>query len=386
MSQTPVSAQTQLLVDIDALKHNYRAIKDYVGEGVKVLPVIKADAYGTGASLLARIYDDCDFFAIADLTEAEELHKIMPTARFLVLYQPFVSEVGRIAERDCIVPSVSSWEFARELNFAVKKAAEKSKKSEKSAKKAVHIEIDTGMSRLGIKPERCSDFAKVMSECEHLFVEGVYTHYASADSYNSHDLDFTAAQTAKFKKAVAVLERGLEKSIAYKHACASAAIFNPNTDLFNMVRPGYILRGYYPCEQIRGKIDLRPALKFVTKVTLVQEYEKGIAVSYCGTFTTSRTTRIAKVPVGYDDGLKRCLSNKGGFVINGQLAPIVGNVTMDYTMVDVTDITPQVRAGDDVAVFDNEVMTIERMAELCGTIGYEIFTSIKNKADKIECF
>jgi alanine racemase len=371
-----MSAQTQLLVDVDALKHNYSAIKSYAGNNVQVMPVIKADAYGTGAGLLANIYSDCNFFAIADLIEADELHDIMPNARFLVLYQPFADEVSWIVERDYVTTSVCSVDFIQKLNQAAINAGKKI---------TVHIEIDTGMSRLGVLVEDCGKFAEKISECKNLTVDGIFTHYSSADMYAPEDLDFTAEQTVKFKKAIEIME-SIIGNIPYKHACASAAIFNPKAELFNMVRPGYILRGYYPCEEIKSKITLRPALKFVTQVAQIEEYEVGASVSYCRTFVAKRKTRLAQIPVGYDDGLMRRLSNKGAFVINGQLAPIVGNVTMDYTMVDVTDINPVVWVGDSVAIFDNVNMTIERMAELCDTIGYEIITNIKNKADRIECF
>jgi alanine racemase len=373
---TTITAQTNLLVDVDAIKHNYSAIKSYVGADVQVMPVVKADGYGTGADLLAKSYSGCDFFAIADLMEAEVLSKKLPNARFLVLYQPFVSEVEMIVERDYIVASVCTIEFAHELNRAAIKAGKKVK---------VHIEIDTGMSRLGVFAEKCEKFAKVLAECENLIVEGIYTHYSSADMYAEADLEFTGEQTRRFKHAIEVAEAVIG-DIPYKHACASAAIFNPRAELFNMVRPGYILRGYYPCEEMRDKIELRPALKYVTRVTQVEEYDVGTSISYGRTFVTERITRLAKIPVGYDDGLMRKLSNRGAFVIKGRLAPIVGRITMDYTMVDVTDIVPVVQAGDEVAIFDNVNMTIERMAELCETIGYEIITNIKTKAERLERF
>lgn len=373
---TIISAQTRLLVDVDALKYNYLAIKNYVGNDVQIMPVIKADAYGSGANLLANIYNDCNFFAVADLSEAEELHIVMPNAKFLILYQPFSQEVDWIVEHDYVVTSVCDTAFAQKLDRAAIKANKKIK---------VHIEIDTGMGRLGVLIKDCEEFSKVMKKCSNLIVEGIYTHYSSADLYTKKDLEYTAKQTDDFKKAILIVESVLG-TIKWKHACAGAAIFNPNAELFNMVRPGYILRGYYPCKEIREKIDLRPVLKYVTQVTQIKEYEIGVSISYGRNFVTKRKTRLAEVPVGYSDGLMRNLSNKGAFVINGQLAPIVGNITMDYTMVDVTDINPMVWVGDEVAIFDNINMTIEHMAELCNTIGYEVITNIKNKADRIECF
>jgi alanine racemase len=376
MGRIAPPAQTRLLVDTDALRHNYTAIKRYVGQNAQVLPVIKADAYGSGADTLSNVYYDCNFFAVSDLREAYELHDVMPNATFLILYQPFIKEINSIIKHDYIVTSVSDINFVRELNS-----------SANNAKKTVHvhIEVDTGMSRLGVQLDDCEDLALEMKRCNNIVVDGIYTHYSSADMYGAEDLEFTRLQTERFESAITIFERILG-TIHFKHACASAAIFNPAAKLFNMVRPGYMLMGYYPCNEIESKIELRPALQYVTKVTQIKEFEAGECVSYGRKFVTDRKTRIAEIPVGYSDGLMRRLSSKGAFVINGQLAPIIGNVTMDYTMVDVTNIKPMVWVGDNVSIFDNENMTIERMAELCDTIGYEIITNIKNKADRIETF
>ena len=374
-----ISAQTRLLVDVDALKYNYAVIKNYIGEKVKIMPVVKADAYGTGASLLANIYNDCHFFAVADLREAEKLHAAIPTAKILVLYQPLSVEVDLIVgQGEYVVTSVGDANFVRALNKAASKAGKKL---------FVHIEIDTGMSRLGVLVEDCEELAKVIANCTNLVVEGIFTHYSSADMYREEDLEYTAMQTKKFKKAIKLVESILG-DIPLKHACASAAIFNPKAELFDMVRPGYILHGYYPCNEIKNKIILKPALKYVTQVTQIKEFDEKekVSVSYGRSFVTKRKTRLAEIPVGYSDGIMRKLSKGGAFVIKGQLAPIVGNVTMDYTMVDVTDIEPIVWVGDEVFIFDNVNMTVEHMAELCDTIGYEIITSIKDKADKIEIF
>jgi len=371
-----VLAQTRMLVDVDALKHNYAAIKRYVGSNVLVMPVIKADAYGSGADVVANIYGDCKYIAVADLREADELHHAMPNVNFLVIYQPLITEIDRVLERDYVILSVGDLDFVRELDVAAKKQGKEV---------VVHIEIDTGMSRLGVVLDDCKEFAEAISKCGNIAVEGIFTHYSSADMYSPQDLEFTEKQTSRFKKAIEIFENVIGQ-IQYKHASASAAIFNPKAELFDIVRPGYMLFGYYPCDEIRDKISLKPALKYATQVTQVKEFDVGVEVSYGRNFVTQRKTRLAEIPVGYSDGLMRILSNKGAFVINGQLAPIIGMVCMDYTMVDVTDIDPIVWAGDDVYIFDNDNMTIERMAELCGTIGYEIITNIKNKADRIETF
>ena len=371
-----VSAQTRMLIDVDALKHNYSAIKRYVGTDVTVMPVIKADAYGGGAEVVANIYGDCKYIAVADLHEAEALNVTMPNARFLIVYQPLKSEIDWVLERDYITPTVGDVEFIRKLDEVAKKHKKKV---------AVHIEVDTGMSRLGVLVSECEEFAKAIASLDNLIVEGIFTHYSSADMYSPEDLAFTEQQTSRFRQAIKIFE-DVVGYIPYKHASASAAIFNPKAELFNMVRPGYMLFGYSPCDEIREKLQLKPALKFGTQVAQIKELDENVEISYGRRFVTQRKTRLAVIPVGYSDGLMRKLSNKGAFVIKGQLAPIVGTICMDYTMVDVTDINPPVLTGDEVYIFDNVNMTIEEMARLCDTIGYEILTSIKSKAERIETF
>jgi alanine racemase len=179
--------------------------------------------------------------------------------------------------------------------------------------------------------------------------------------------------------------------VPYKQSSAGAAIFNQNAGHFDMVRPGYMLYGYYPSTMLYKKVLLKPALKFVSVIIQIKEHRIGVPISYNRTFVTKRKSRIATVSVGYSDGVSRRLfhvnnERNGCFVINGQRAPIVGTICMDLTMVDITDIEGEVSVGDEVAIFDNANVTIEEMADICQTIGYEIISQIEDKADRVECF
>jgi alanine racemase len=179
--------------------------------------------------------------------------------------------------------------------------------------------------------------------------------------------------------------------VMYKHACAGAAIFNKNAAHYNMVRPGYMLYGYYPGNSLKEKVLLKPALKFVSVILQIKEYDEGTPISYNRKYITKRKTRIATVSAGYSDGIRRRLFNagydkNGCFVVNGQRAPITGSVCMDLTMIDITGIEGEVNAGDEVAIFDNINVTVEEMADICGTIGYEIISQIEDKADRVESF
>jgi alanine racemase len=153
-----------------------------------------------------------------------------------------------------------------------------------------------------------------------------------------------------------------------------------------MVRPGYMLYGYYPNDELRQKVKLLPALTFSTVIVHIKDVPANTPIGYGRSFVTARPSRIATVAVGYSDGVSRRLSNRGNLVVNGQLAPIVGKVCMDLTMIDITDISGEVKVGDEVFVFDNVNITIDDIAELCGTIGYEVIAQLEDKADRVEKF
>ena len=263
--------------------------------------------------------------------------------------------------------------------------------AEKHGKKCkIHIEVDTGAARLGISVDESKYFAEEIKKLHNLEFDGIFMHYVCADSFTESDLEFTALQSERFAQAVKQIESVL--GIApYKHACAGAAIFNKNAVHYNMVRPGYMLYGYYPSDELRDKIDLKPALRFATVILKITEHEAGTPVSYNRRFYTKRKSKIATVSVGYSDGIYRRLfnpesENSGCFVVNGQRAPIVGSICMDLTMIDITDINGEVKVGDEVSVFDNVNVTVDEMADICGTIGYEIIARIEDKADRVETF
>ncbi|GHV05851.1 hypothetical protein FACS189485_13470 [Spirochaetia bacterium] len=373
--KTPSKYQTKLLVDVSALKHNFSAIKAAVGDNIEIAPVIKANAYGLGADIIANIYSSCPFLIVGDIYEAMHIRSKLPGSNILLIYQPFPEQINFIVENNYVV-SVSDLDFAIKLN---KSAQEYNKRQN------IHIEIDTGMGRQGILLDECGHFANEISKMENLIVDGIWTHYSCADSYTEDDLKFTESQTKKFKEGVKAIE-GIIGIVKYKHACASAAIFNPNAERFNLVRPGIMLYGYYPCEELKEKILLKPALKLESVITKIKEVDTEIPISYRRTYVTKCKTRIATVPIGYQHGISRSLSNQGAFVINGQRAPVCGIICMDYTMIDITDISGPISIGDKVLIFDNVNMTIEEMAKIGKTINYEIIAKIHDNAPRIETF
>ena len=375
----PPSA-TKLYVDINAVKFNYSQIKKEVGSQVEIMPMVKANAYGCGTDVIANVFRNSKYLAVADVKEAALIRRILPEANIVIIYQPYAGDIEEIVSGGYTV-SVSNLDFAKKLDDEAGKHGKKIK---------IHIEVDTGAGRLGLNILECKEFAQSIKALDNIITEGVFMHYACADSFDKSDLEFTKQQTILFNEAVTTIEYVLGV-IPYKHACAGAAIFNRNAAHFNMVRPGYMLYGYYPSEALRGKILLKPVLKFVSVILQIKEYEKGTPISYNRRFVTKRKSRIATVSAGYSDGISRKLfdpKNKknGCYAVNGQRAPIAGTICMDLTMIDITDIKGDVNVGDEVAIFDNVNVTVEEMASICGTIGYEIISQIEDKADRVESF
>ncbi len=375
-----LGSPAKLYVDISAVKHNYAQIKNTVGSEVEIMPMVKANAYGSGTDIIANIFRGSKCLAIADIKEAMLIQRILPDTDLMIIYQPPPGSIETIVSENYL-SAVSDLDFAEKLDEESKRQSKKSR---------IHIEVDTGAGRLGVPPALCTGFAEKIKKFRHIVTEGVFMHYCCAESTDESDILFTKHQTALFRKAVSDFESVLG-NIPYKHACASAAIFNQNAAHLNMVRPGYILYGYYPDEALRKKLRLKPALKLTSVILQIHVHGKGTPISYNRRFVTKRKSKIATVAVGYSDGLNRRLfrpdnRKNGSFVVNGQKAPIVGSVCMDLTMIDITDIVGEVKVGDEVAVFDNINMTIEEMADICGTIGYEVISQIEDKADRVEEF
>lgn len=229
------------------------------------------------------------------------------------------------------------------------------------------------MGRTGINPKRTFEFLQEAKKYPNVMIEGVYTHFACSDT----DEEYTKKQIASFNVAIDVIKRN-NVNLKYIHCCNSAGIINYKEAHFNMVRPGIILYGYYPTSELCGKVELKPALKLKTRISFLKEVEEGTSISYGRTFTTKRRSKIATVELGYADGIRRCMSNKGKVVINGKVFPIVGTVCMDSFMVDVTDLE-DVKVGDEVYIWDNENITVEDIANIYGTINYEVISTISDR-------
>lgn len=357
--------QTELLINLEAMEYNYKEIQK-LHPSKKILPVLKASGYGIGAKNVKAFIDKLQLdvigtaFVDEGITQREYLEY---KGDIVVLNQPAKEEISNIIKYD-ITPGVCYIEYLEELN----KEAQKANKIVN-----VHIEIETGMGRTGIQLENLKDFIEESKKLKSIKIKGMYTHFATSDT----DTGYTKKQIDVFNKAIAYVKEQVD-TLKYVHCANSAAIMQVEDFPGNMIRPGIMLYGYMPDEKVKTTVKLKPACKLKSKISFIKTVEENTSISYGRKFITGRKSRIANVPIGYADGIRRSLSNNGKVVINGKLAPIVGTVCMDSFMIDVTDIE-NVKIGDEVYIWDNENITLEEIAKQCNTINYEILSTISNR-------
>ncbi len=368
---------TWVEIDLNAIANNTRRIKSIVGADVQVLISLKADAYGHGALKVARttLRNGASMLGVATLSEATPLREGGITAPILVFGYVPLWQMREAVHQDVTVTLYNS-ESAQALSRATLALAKTVK---------VHVKVDTGMGRLGIREEQLDDIVALVREIQALpglVLEGLYTHFALADTL---DKTHSRLQLERFKHVLLVLdEQGLRPPLV--HASNSAATLSLPEARFDMVRPGIAIYGLDPSTEVRVPAGFRPALAFKTLVAQVKLVPAGECISYGCTFTTGRPTQVAVLPVGYADGFRRSPHNWGSVLIHGQEAPLLGRVCMDQCMVDVTDI-PQVRIGDEVVLIGQQgdtILTAEQIAERLGTINYEVVAEILARVPRVD--
>ena len=357
-----ITRPTVLEVDLNAFKYNASQIKKYIGSK-EIMPVIKANAYGTYINKCLKAIKDFTILAVATVDEGKELRRLGYKNNILVLNQPAVEELKKIIKYNLTV-GLSSKEF---LNVLVKT----------KDKVKVHLEIETGMSRTGINLSDLSSYLDKLLKNRNIQVEGIYTHLSSADS----DEKYTIKQLECFSKAISIIKEKIGP-IRYIHSLASNGIINYLSNDTNIVRPGIMLYGYESFRGVNKKIDLKPVCKLKSKIVFLKEVPKKTAIGYSQTYITKKKTKIATIPIGYADGLKRSLSNRGYIVVNNKRCKIIGNICMDSCLIDVSNLK-DVKVGDDVYIWDNENVTVEEISKLCNTINYEILSTISDRVPRI---
>jgi alanine racemase len=368
---------TWVEIDLNAIASNTRHIKSLVGPRVLVLIALKADAYGHGAVKVGRtvLHNGASMLGVATLSEAVPLREADIIAPILVFGYTPLWQMREAVRLDTTV-TLYSLEAAQELSRAAQDL-------DKTVK--VHIKVDTGMGRLGIRHEQSEEIVALIHAVKTLpglELEGIYTHFAQADAA---DRTYSNHQLARFQRVLALLEE-LELRPPIVHAANSAAILTMPEAHFDLVRPGIAIYGLHPSPDVSLSESFRPALSFKTQVSQVKWLPAGEGISYGSTYITTRPTRIAALPVGYADGFRRSPRNWDSVLIHAQEAPILGRVCMDQCMIDVTHI-PQARSGDEVVLIGHQgeaTLSAEQVAERLGTINYEVVSEILARVPRVD--
>ena len=355
-----VTRPTRMEVNLNNFLYNIEQIKKYTN-GVDVMPIIKANGYGTHINFCTDIINSFNIVGVALVDEGVVLRKNGYKNDIFVLNQPYVDEINSIIENDIVI-GLSDKSFLEELIKTNKKVR-------------IHIEIETGMGRTGINPLEIESFISLLKNNSNIIVEGIYTHLSSAD----YDDEYTKKQLDVFSSSVSKIENLIGK-VKYVHCSASNGILNYPNSYYNLVRAGIIMYGYESFDKTFEKIDLKPVCTLKSKITFLKEVEEGTSIGYSRKFITSRKSKIATIPIGYADGVKRRYN--GSIIVRNKRCPIVGNICMDSLMIDVTDLD-DVNVGEDVYIWDNDIITIEEISLKTDQINYEVISTISDRVPRL---
>ncbi|HQD51173.1 MAG TPA: alanine racemase [Defluviitaleaceae bacterium] len=362
-------------INLDAISNNIKEIQKNISKDTEIMAVVKADAYGHGAIEVSRILieNGVQRLAVAILDEGKQLREEGFNVPILILGYTPAEQAGELVSYD-LIQTVFSFEMAKAISDSAVKQNKKAK---------IHLKIDTGMSRIGFKPDKESiKTIKEINQLPNINIEGIFTHFSSADEA---DTSFTQQQFSIFNAFIKALEEeGLK--IPVKHCSNSAGFMLDEKMHMNLIRPGIIIYGLYPSNEVnKEKIHLKPAMSLKSQVVFVKEVEENTPVSYGRKFITSKKTKVATIPVGYADGYSRRLSSSGRVLINGEYAPIIGNICMDQFMVDVSHIS-DVEVGTEVVLIGQQghnSISAEEIADIIGTINYEVVCMVGKRIPRL---
>jgi alanine racemase len=374
-----LDGRTWAEVSLTTLRENFRAVQQHVGENVAICAVVKADGYGHGATecALALEAEGAPWLGVTDAAEGRALRSAGIWTRILLMTGIWKGEEDSIVAHNLTPTIWEPWHIER-----LEKAARK-----QQINLPVHLKVDTGMNRLGASKQALEELCAKLAGCAHLHLEGVSTHFASAEVLDAEE---APCQMKRFEEALAVLAgHGLHPPLV--HMGNSAAVSARPETWKTMVRPGILLYGYSLPASRGGEIvnesslHLTPVLAWKTRVLTVKDVPPGEAVGYMGTYVTKERSRIAVLPVGYADGYPRLLSNRARIIVRGEYAPVVGRVSMDLTTVDVGHI-PGVAVGDEVILIgSNNGKSVDavELARLCESVPYEILCGISQRVPRV---
>jgi len=366
---------TKVIIDLGKLKHNIKTLKSIINKDTSMMAIVKANAYGHGLLQISKgvAESGVEWLGVALPEEGMELRKSGLSIPILVLGDVSKEQCEISVEND-LTQAVPSLITAYHLNEIALRTGKKAR---------VHIKLDTGMGRIGFyKISDLKNAVKEMKKMEGLSIEGVFTHLATADE---EDSKYTIEQINRMENMLKVIS-GCGIQVKWVHVSNSAGILMYPQAQYNMVRCGISMYGYYPSNYVREKVKvcLEPILQWETRILFIKSLEAGSSVSYGRSFIASSTRKVATLPVGYADGYNRLLGNRASVLIHGKRAPVIGRICMDQMMVDITDI-PDADIGDQAVLLGEqgkEKITADELADLCGTISYEILTSISDRVPR----
>ncbi len=362
-------------VNLDHIAHNMREIRRVTSGNAKIMAIVKADAYGHGFLEVSKtlLENGADYLAVALLDEARQLRNCGIDVPIVILGhtpEPRVEELIRF--------DITQTVFSYTLAEVISRAAVAQNKRAK-----IHIKVDTGMTRLGFSvDEKGIRTILSIARLPGIEIEGIFTHFASADE---EDTGFTKYQ---FEKFISICDRLKKENldIPIKHACNSAGIMQFPEMHLDMVRPGIVLYGLYPSDEVnKEKIHLKPAMQLKAIITQLKEVLAGISVSYGRVYTTQRDSVVATIPIGYADGVSRILTGRAKMIAGDKIVPVIGRICMDYCMIDVTDLKG-ITVGDEVVIFgrkDELHIPVEDIARSMGTVNYEIVCIIGKRIPRV---
>ena len=362
---------TRVEVDLKILTENFKAIKTDVGN-TKVMPVLKANAYGHGLVRIAQLYEElkADYLGVAVVEEGILLREMGIKIPILVLGGVWGNQIPLFLKHNLAI-TASSIDKLKQIDET---------SAQMKAKAIVHLKVDTGMERIGVHYYNAEKFLETAHSLKNIYVEGIYSHFATAES---DDLTFTKLQLERFSE---VLDYYIRHSIEtpIRHISNSGAILQMPEANMDMVRPGIMLFGVYPSMNINKTVDVKPALTWKSLVVYFKVIKTGNAVGYGLTFKPNHNIRAVTIPVGYGDGYFRSMSHKAKVLLNGKLYPVIGNISMDQIVVNIENDSAY--NGDEVILLGSDgknLITAEYLAEWAGTIPYEILTNINTRVPRI---
>ena len=364
-------------IDLSALKHNYQLLRSSIPRRTEILAVVKADAYGHGFMDISRELESLgvNAFGVAFLAEGIQLRKSGSDKPILLLGGVYPGQ-----ERKCIGYNLSTAVFtldqAQSLNTAAGKLFRKAQ---------IHLKVDTGMGRLGVPYQEVPGFLVELNKLQNITLEGLISHFASADELDESGQYFTRLQGERFAWTLAEIRKA-GFNPRYIHIANSAAALLRDIPDCNLIRPGITMYGALPSADFQGKLDLKPVMSLKSRIAMLKWVEPGTTISYARRFTAEERTLIASVPVGYADGYPRALTNRGEVLVRGQRAKVAGTVCMDWIMLDVTGIK-DVAVGDTVTLMGSDgtgqCIHAEELAAWAGTIPYAIFCGISKRVPRV---